>query len=56
MELDSFLFFAAVVEAGSFSNAARKLGIDRSNVSRRINRLEVDVGAQLLRRTTRQMK
>ncbi len=56
MELESFLFFAAVVEAGSFSNAARKLGIDRSNVSRRIMRLELDVGAQLLRRTTRQMK
>ena len=55
MELDAYLFFATVVEAGSFMGAARKLGIDRSNVSRRIRKLERDAQAQLLRRTTRRM-
>jgi DNA-binding transcriptional LysR family regulator len=55
VDLDSFVFFAAVVDAGSFVNAARNLRMDRSNVSRRIRRLEQDVGAQLLRRTTRRM-
>ena len=55
MDLESFLFFASVVDAGSFVNAARRLGIDRSNVSRRIRKLELDVGAQLMRRTTRRM-
>lgn len=50
------MFFAAVVDAGSFVNAARRLGIDRSNVSRRIRNLEREVGAQLLRRTTRRME
>ncbi len=55
VDLDSFLFFAAVVDAGSFVNAARRLGIDRSNVSRRIRNLEQDLGAQLMRRTTRRM-
>jgi DNA-binding transcriptional LysR family regulator len=55
MDLDSFLFFSTVVDAGSFVSAARKLGMDRSNVSRRIRKLERDVGAQLVRRTTRRM-
>lgn len=55
MELDAYLFFATVVESGSFMNAALKLGIDRSNVSRRIRKLERDVEAQLIRRTTRRM-
>jgi len=56
MDLDAFIFFATVVETGSFASAARKLGMDRSNVSRRIRKLELDVGAELIRRTTRQMK
>ncbi|KDP87423.1 regulatory protein [Cupriavidus sp. SK-3] len=55
MELDAYLFFATVVESGSFMNASLKLGIDRSNVSRRIRKLESDVEAQLVRRSTRRM-
>lgn len=55
MDLDSFLFFATVVEAGSFIEAGRRLGIDRSNVSRRVRNLEQDLGAHLVRRTTRHM-
>lgn len=55
MEQSPYLFFAEVVEAGSFAAAARRLGMDRSNVSRRIKELEHTAGVQLLRRTTRKM-
>lgn len=55
MEQSPYLFFAEVVEAGSFATAARRLGMDRSNVSRRIKELENTAGVQLLRRTTRKM-
>jgi DNA-binding transcriptional LysR family regulator len=49
------LIFSQVVEEGSFSAAARRLGISKASVSREISALERRLGAQLLRRTTRQM-
>jgi LysR family transcriptional regulator, regulator for bpeEF and oprC len=48
-------FFTAVVEAGSFALASRRLGVTPSAVSRRIARLEREVGVQLLARTTRSL-
>lgn len=45
--------FLAVVEEGSFSRAAEKLGITTSAVSRRISSLEERLGTRLLLRTTR---
>lgn len=56
MDANAFAFFAAVVDAGSFASAARKLRVDRSNISRRIREIERDAGAQLLARTTRSMR
>lgn len=56
MEASSLVFFAQVVDAGSFSAAARALGLDRSNVSRRIRDLEQQLACQLLRRSTRSME
>lgn len=53
---ESFLYFAAVVDAGSFARAARRFGVDRSNVSRRIRNLESDLGVELIRRSTRRMQ
>ena len=44
-----------VIEAGSFSKAAERLGIAKSVVSRRISALENALGVQLLRRTTRSL-
>ncbi len=47
--------FARVVEAGSFTAAARDLGISTPVLSKRIAALERGLGAQLLHRTTRKL-
>jgi DNA-binding transcriptional LysR family regulator len=52
-ELNEIRAFLAVVEAGGFGRAARRLNIAKSIVSRRIARLEAHLGARLLSRTTR---
>jgi len=49
------LLFAEVIEAGGMSEAARRLGLSKSAVSRQLAELERRLGAQLLRRTTRRM-
>jgi len=46
---------AAVVESGSLRRAARELGLTPSAVSQQIRRLEEEVGAVLLRRSTRRL-
>ncbi len=48
-------FFARVVESGSFSDAARSLGVSKSAVSARVSRLEERLGVRLLHRTTRKL-
>lgn len=47
--------FVRVVEAGSISAAAERLGVAKSAVSRRLSDLEARLGVQLLRRTTRRL-
>ncbi|AYF86379.1 LysR family transcriptional regulator [Pseudomonas sp. DY-1] len=47
------LILVAVVDAGGFSPAARKLGMTHSAISKRVQRLEDRLGTQLLLRTTR---
>jgi DNA-binding transcriptional LysR family regulator len=47
--------FVAVVEAGSFTAAADRLGMAKSAVSRRMASLESRMGVQLLQRTTRRL-
>jgi DNA-binding transcriptional LysR family regulator len=47
--------FARVVEAGSFSEAGRQLGMAPSSVSRQINELENSLSALLFQRTTRKL-
>jgi DNA-binding IclR family transcriptional regulator len=48
-DLNALLIFAKVVEAKSFSEAARRLGMPVSTVSRRVAELEDQLGARLLR-------
>jgi DNA-binding transcriptional LysR family regulator len=52
-ELDDLRSFVEVVDAGGFNRAAERLGLAKSIVSRRISRLEADLGIRLLTRTTR---
>lgn len=53
--LDEMEVFAEVVEAESFSAAARTLGLSKSAVSKQISRLEDRLGVRLLNRTTRRI-
>ena len=53
MELEDLRTFIEVTDAGGLSPAARRLGVSKSIVSRRIFRLEEALGVQLLSRTTR---
>lgn len=55
MDLNEAETFVRVVETGGMTPAARLLGVPRSTVSRRIARLEADLGVQLLKRTTRRV-
>jgi DNA-binding transcriptional LysR family regulator len=52
-DLSDVTLFARLVEAGSFREAARALGLPVSTVSRRISALEDAIGARLVERTTR---
>lgn len=53
--LDGVAAFARVVEAGSFSAAARRLRISKSATSAHVQRLEERLGVRLLHRTTRKI-
>jgi len=50
------LVFVEVVRAGSFTGAARALGMPKSSVSRKVSNLEDRLGVQLLHRTTRTLR
>lgn len=54
-DLDALLVFGKVVEARSLSRAAVLLGMPKSTVSRKLTKLEADLGIKLLRRNTRQL-
>lgn len=53
MEFDDLRTFVEVADAGGVTPAAQRLGVSKSMVSRRIARLEAELGVQLVARTTR---
>lgn len=55
MKLDGIAAFVAVAEAGSISEAARRLRLSKSVVSERLAELERAMGTSLLHRTTRKL-
>src|SRR5262249_20427109 len=55
MKIDGIEVFVAAAEAGSISEAARRLRLSKSVVSERLAELERGLGTQLLHRTTRKL-
>jgi DNA-binding transcriptional LysR family regulator len=55
LKLDSLLAFVTTAEAGSISEAARRLQISKSVASERLAELERTVGATLIQRSTRKL-
>jgi DNA-binding transcriptional LysR family regulator len=53
MDTEDMRTFVEVADAGGVSQAARRLGLSKSIVSRRLIRLEAELGALLLARNTR---
>ena len=54
-DLNNLLFFARVVDFGSYTAAAKALGLQTSKLSRRIAALETELGVRLINRTTRRL-
>src|SRR5258706_12253977 len=55
-DLNSLMIFAKVVEAKGFSEAARRIKMPTSTVSRRVADLEDQLGVRLLERSTRSLR
>ncbi len=54
-DLNNLRLFAEVVEHGSYTAAARRLGLQTSKLSRRVRALEEELGIRLLNRTSRSL-
>ncbi|AGB69840.1 MULTISPECIES: LysR family transcriptional regulator [Rhizobium] len=55
LKIDGIVTFVTVAEAGSISEAARRLRLSKSVVSERLSEMEKALGATLLHRTTRRL-
>jgi len=56
VELNALSLLVDIIDAGNLSRAAARLGMSRANVSKRLNHFERQLGAELLRRSTRQLE
>lgn len=55
IDLNDLRMFGAVIAEGSFTAAARRLGVPKSKISRHIAGLEAQLGLRLLQRSTRKL-
>lgn len=55
VDLNDVALFINVVRAGSFAEAARRLGLPANTASRRVQSLERDLGVRLMQRSTRRL-
>ena len=55
-DLNDLMVFTTVVEQGSFTGAAEAYNTPKSNISRKITRLETHLGVRLLERSTRSLR
>jgi DNA-binding transcriptional LysR family regulator len=55
LDLNDFFYFVQVVDRGGFTAAGRTLRLPKSTLSHRLQRLEAELGARLLNRTSRQL-
>lgn len=55
-DLNEISIFVKVVESGSFTQAARQLGLPNSTVSAKVSSLEARMGLTLIQRTTRRLQ
>lgn len=56
IDLNAMALFAKVVEAESYSQAARDIGVPKSTISRKISQMEEALGVRLLQRNTRYLR
>ncbi|HXC51473.1 MAG TPA: LysR family transcriptional regulator [Candidatus Limnocylindrales bacterium] len=56
IDLNQVRLFVRVVDAGSFTAAARAVGLPKSSVSRAVSALERELGIRLIQRTTRRVQ
>ncbi len=54
-DLNDMLLFAEVIENGGFAAAGRAIGMPKSRLSRRVARLEEQLGVQLMQRSSRKL-
>jgi DNA-binding transcriptional LysR family regulator len=55
LDLNQIKVFVEVVRAGSFAQAGQRLAMPANSVSRKVQRLETDLGSRLIHRSTRKL-